>query len=1153
MMHFRLPSLRRSLFWPSLAAFLLAAGFVIVQPGSIAKDAGEYDRLAESVLRGRYELDGAPSMLREPGYPVFRAAVKVFNDHPASILWIQSLLFAFSVVLVGSASRRLMPEAGSLPAWAAACSYGLAVYASRHLLEILTAFLLSLVGWLFIRATETEARPTWRWLLVVASAALLFTRFSFIFVPVTLFVCLAVLEARRLRAWKKPLVSAAVSMATVGLLLAPWVVRNGMTFGSWGVAGRTGIQIAARAYKAEASWSRFGASASSVFVGRTWLATLVPGASPIFLEQWKDVWARVAETRSRADSDQAADALLKAESMARILATPGTFFRAGLWSAVDTGRLLALPSPMSPEFSIESMFIAQSEAGTVTWKHLAVAAFAFLLQLLWWIGIAAGTVVGFRRFGFRFVPGILLFATVAAHLPADDIVRYAAPIYPWIAFIFIMPIILKSGTWDANVNRFNEEGVSRPMYKRSIDSNLIEAANLAYHEAEAGLYDASHPEIIWCERLHWDDFAVRHVDSRPRPISILDIGAGTGFVGSVLKGHLHQGDRYVATDISPEMLEILKKNLEGCPCDVTTAIASADRLPSPERAFDIVVVNSAMHHFPDPEKCLEEAARVTKPGGIVVVMHEPNLAFASSPFSRLVASLSSVIAARIDVRKGNAVRPDYTSVFAHVNDRLMSGGFITEPLSRPEIQGLVDVHSPTARGRYEAVGFDVRTWLAGALSGWKLVRFETYNHLGKLDPNAFTWRRVIERVLGTFRPRKGSLFSFIARKPGRCNVFMTCDTYLPDIGGAEIHVFELQKRLREMGHSVTLFVTNPKPSTEDERYPVIREQWSLSRTPRLLRRIWIASKDAEIYHSHYCHKLAMLTGVVARVRRKPFFITLHGLGILDHPGTPWIYDKAHRFYRWTSLHLATGIISTSEDLAMVCRRYLPDERIHVIPNGLDTSAFDPSRIVPSADPRFSDASPLILTVRRLVPKNGIHYAVSAMPHLLRRYPKAKLVMVGDGRMREAIQERARRLGVEHACVFLGSVPNREIAPIAMRADVVLFPSTAESTSIACAEMMSLGKRIVASRVGGLIELLGTDEERGWLMKLVPWESCDYDAPDELPEDRYRALADRVMDAYTSSEGTRKTDAARRYAMEELDWSVIVRKTLETYRSFLADS
>ncbi|MBP6945052.1 glycosyltransferase family 4 protein [Patescibacteria group bacterium] len=376
------------------------------------------------------------------------------------------------------------------------------------------------------------------------------------------------------------------------------------------------------------------------------------------------------------------------------------------------------------------------------------------------------------------------------------------------------------------------------------------------------------------------------------------------------------------------------------------------------------------------------------------------------------------------------------------------------------------------------------------------------------------------------------------------HIFMSGDTYLPLVGGAEVHVFELQKRLRALGHAVTLLVTDPRIAEEDKMFPVLRAAWSLKRVPQLFVTVWRASRTAEVFHVHNCYRLGVVVGFVARLRRKPCVVTLHGLGLLDIPDNSWFYTRVHHLYRTLSLLFATEIISTSEDLAEVCRRY-SSRPLVVIPNGLDTLAFHPTKVAETQEARFADAEPMILTVRRLVPKNGIHYLISALPFILKQFPHAKLVMIGDGRMRENLEARAKHLGVYDACLFLGALPNAQVPPLAKRADVVVFPSTAESTSIACAEMMAMGKKIVASRVGGLIELLGKNEERGWLMKLVPWESCDYAAPDELPLDRYEALAARVCEALRDQDPAR-CERAQHYACEQLDWHVVVAKTLAVY-------
>ena len=191
---------------------------------------------------------------------------------------------------------------------------------------------------------------------------------------------------------------------------------------------------------------------------------------------------------------------------------------------------------------------------------------------------------------------------------------------------------------------------------------------------------------------------------------------------------------------------------------------------------------------------------------------------------------------------------------------------------------------------------------------------------------------------------------------------------------------------------------------------------------------------------------------------------------------------------------------------------------------------------------------MVVTVRRLVPKTGIHYLVEAMPELIKLVPNVIFIMVGTGRMEDYIRKRIRELKLSDYIKMVGEVDNDKVPQYMQLADVVVFPSTAESSSIACAEAMALGKAVVASRVGGLIELIGKKEERGRLVTLVPWESSDYNAPIRLAADRYTALARIIADSLIEGDTERKNKALL-YAQTELDWSVIAKKTVAVYEQF----
>jgi hypothetical protein len=232
----------------------LAGWFVYRQPGEIRKDAFEYDQIAHSLVEGRgYRFDGLLTMSREPGYPVLRAVVYGLGGSAGSILWLQVFLAGVVVWMVGDVFRSVSSNEGALgAAWGAVLAYGYAVYAASHYSEAFTGFLVTLVGWFAIRCFLKRA---WYWygLLVLASAALVLTRFNMAFIPPVLFFAIAMSSSPKWKPRMQILVLLGVSWA---VMISPWVIRNGVRFHEWTVSGRSGIQFYARMVKARWGPSR---------------------------------------------------------------------------------------------------------------------------------------------------------------------------------------------------------------------------------------------------------------------------------------------------------------------------------------------------------------------------------------------------------------------------------------------------------------------------------------------------------------------------------------------------------------------------------------------------------------------------------------------------------------------------------------------------------------------------------------------------------------------------------------------------------------------------------------------------------------------------------------------------------------------------------
>lgn len=352
-------------------------------------------------------------------------------------------------------------------------------------------------------------------------------------------------------------------------------------------------------------------------------------------------------------------------------------------------------------------------------------------------------------------------------------------------------------------------------------------------------------------------------------------------------------------------------------------------------------------------------------------------------------------------------------------------------------------------------------------------------------------------------------------------ILITIDSYLPHLGGAEIYALKLGTILQERGYSVRLLTTdeNPDPSgKETSPFEVIRVPYS--RSPRavirFLRILYHEYRNAELIHCVYSYKISTIMALFKVVIRRPLVITLEGLGTLDMPGSSWFYSKVHSFYRYFSIRMADTNIAACLEFVDIALRYTRKENIVYIPNAIDINQFKPREKRFELLPRSALGKKIVITIRRFVPKNGIQFLVEAMPLIINRLDNVFFILIGWGRLEDYLKERVRTLGVGSYVYFAGKIENDRLPDFLNLSDIVVFPSTAEATSIACLESMALGKPIVASRVGGYPEMV-SDQYNGYLIKLTDNQNSNYDAPMTLDADKLETLASSIISLLSDEE------------------------------------
>jgi N-acetyl-alpha-D-glucosaminyl L-malate synthase BshA len=299
---------------------------------------------------------------------------------------------------------------------------------------------------------------------------------------------------------------------------------------------------------------------------------------------------------------------------------------------------------------------------------------------------------------------------------------------------------------------------------------------------------------------------------------------------------------------------------------------------------------------------------------------------------------------------------------------------------------------------------------------------------------------------------------------------------------------ELGMELAARGHEVH-FITYANPIRLDPDTPRIHyhevevSTYPLFQYPPYC--LALASRMAEVaesyqldlLHVHYAipHSIAAMLAqqMLAPKRRTPIVTTLHGTDI-TLVGVDPSYFPITKF----GIEQSNGVTAISDNLREETLRVFAIQKdIRVIKNFVNCSLYHPDNEKKGAAAYAPNGEKLVIHLSNFRPVKRVVDCVKIMAEVLKRGANARLLMVGDGPDRGAVEHLARSLGIADQVLFLGKQNHVErLIPLA---HVVLMPSEMESFGLVSLEAMACGVVPVATRVGGVPELI-TDEEDGFL-------------------------------------------------------------------------
>ena len=246
-------------------------------------------------------------------------------------------------------------------------------------------------------------------------------------------------------------------------------------------------------------------------------------------------------------------------------------------------------------------------------------------------------------------------------------------------------------------------------------------------------------------------------------------------------------------------------------------------------------------------------------------------------------------------------------------------------------------------------------------------------------------------------------------------------------------------------------------------------------------------------------------------------------------------EGGNRLYSYTRTLLRRffrkldGKIAVSPAAELLVSRYFAGY-YNIIPNGIDLARFTGR---PQPLPQFHDGMLNVLFVGRMEKRKGLAFLLRAWPHVKRELPRTRLVIVGDGRLREGYERYVRKAGIEDV-VFTGRVSDAELPRFYQSADVCCFPATGnESQGYVLLEAMASGKPVVASNIEGYASVV-THGVEGLLT--LPKDA------DAIALSLVHLLADERLRTRMGERG--------RISAEQYSWDRIARKVMSYYERLL---
>ncbi len=375
-------------------------------------------------------------------------------------------------------------------------------------------------------------------------------------------------------------------------------------------------------------------------------------------------------------------------------------------------------------------------------------------------------------------------------------------------------------------------------------------------------------------------------------------------------------------------------------------------------------------------------------------------------------------------------------------------------------------------------------------------------------------------------------------------------TFLPHVGGIERVVYEQCKRLMQKQFE-PMVLTHRNYTEKNYVYDGIKVRCydSMNLGFRLgipyaipqitsLKTFLESIKSSDLIHVHgHPYPSSLIAAKIAKRYSKPLVLTQHNT-FIAYAGIVWDHVEWLNDYA-----IGKQVLKEADKIVVVSnatKNYVwslgaNPEKTEVLHNGVDLNRFRPLTGIKDEMRRklgITEGSNVVLTVRRLVYKNGIDTLIESAKKAVKQNPGLVFIVVGKGPDFEEVKEKIVQLGIQKNFRLTGFVSDEDLPLYYNAADFFVLPSkSGEGLPLVALEAMACGVPVISTNVGGISEIM--NEDYG---KLVPPNS---------PE----SLADAILDFSQRDFSVIKKDL-RKMVEQKYSWDRNVEKLVEIYEELI---